>query len=92
MGAPLDAVLAPQFQPGGALVDQGGSTGVRLPEQLSLGVAFRPTDKLQLLFDYGMQNWKVWDTIVLDFEILADRPCCPQDFKRTDSLALRRRV
>jgi len=84
VGAPLDAILAPQFQPGGALVAQGGATGVRLPEQLSLGVAFRPTDKLQLLFDYGMQNWKVWDEVILDFEILGTT-VLPQEFKRTDS-------
>lgn len=83
-GTPLDAVLAPQFQTGGPLVDQGGATGVRLPEQLTLGVAFRPTDKLQLLFDYGMQNWEVWDEVVLDFEILGPTTL-PQDFKRTHS-------
>ena len=83
-GTPLDAVLAPQFQPGGPLVKQGGATAVRLPEQLSLGVAFRPTDKLQLLVDYGMQNWKVWDTIVLDFSILGPTTL-PQDFVKTHS-------
>jgi long-chain fatty acid transport protein len=82
VGTPLDAVLAPQFQPGGSLVSQGGATGVRLPEQLSLGVAFRPTDKLQLLVDYGMQNWEVWDTIVLDFELLGPTTL-PQAFVKT---------
>lgn len=81
VGAPLDAILAPQFQTG-SLVDQGGATGVRLPEQLSLGVAFRPTDKLHLLFDYGMQNWEVWDTIVLEFDSLGTTTL-PQDFKKT---------
>ncbi len=81
-GTPLDAVLAPQFQPGGSLVDQGGATGVRLPEQLTLGVAFRPTDKLQVLFDYGMQNWEVWDQVILDFEILGPT-ILPQEFVKT---------
>lgn len=83
-GTPMDAVLAGQFQSGGSLVSQGGATGVRLPEQLSLGVSFRPTAKLHLLFDYGLQNWKVWDTIVLDFSILGPT-VLPQDFKKTDS-------
>jgi len=82
-GTPMDAILAPQFQ-SGKLIDQGGATGLRLPEQLTLGVAFRPTDKLHLLFDYGMQNWEVWDTIVLDFDSLGQR-VLPQDFKRTHS-------
>ncbi len=83
-GTPMDAVLAPQFQTGGSLVDQGGATGLQLPEQLSLGVAYQVTDKLQLLFDYGMQNWEVWDTIVLDFEILGPTTL-PQEFKKTHS-------
>ena len=84
VGTPLDSVLAPQFRPGGSLVNQGGATGVRLPEQLSLGVAFRPTDKLQLLVDYGMQNWEVWDAIVLDFELLGPTTL-PQAFVKTHS-------
>jgi long-chain fatty acid transport protein len=81
-GTPMDAILAPQFQAGGSLVDQGGATGIRLPEQLSLGVAFQATDRLQLLFDYGTQNWKVWDEVVLDFEVLG-QTVLPQEFKRT---------
>lgn len=80
-GTPMDAVLAPQFA-SGSLVDQGGATGVRLPEQLSLGVAFRATEKLRLLFDYGMQNWEVWDTIELEFDSLGTT-VLPQDFKKT---------
>jgi long-subunit fatty acid transport protein len=80
-GTPMDAVLAPQFA-SGSLVDQGGATGVRLPEQLTLGVAFQATKKLQLLFDYGMQNWEVWDTIELEFDSLGTT-VLPQDFKKT---------
>jgi len=83
-GTPLDAVLATQFQPGGPLVDQGGATTIRLPEQLSIGVIFRPTDRLRLLADWGLQNWEVWDEIVLDFEILPTQ-VLPQDFKKTNS-------
>jgi long-chain fatty acid transport protein len=83
-GTPLDAVLAVQFQPGGPLVNQDGVTGVRLPEQFTVGVSFRPTDKLHLLFDYGLQNWEVWDTIVLDFDLLGPQ-VLPQDFKKTNT-------
>jgi long-chain fatty acid transport protein len=81
-GTPLDAVLAPQFQPGGPLVDQSGNTGVRIPEQFSAGIAFKATDNLRLLFDYQTQNWDVWETIVLDFELLGPTTL-PQEFKRT---------
>jgi long-chain fatty acid transport protein len=83
-GTPLDQVLAVQFQPGGPLVTQDGVTGVRLPEQLTLGISVRPTDKLHLLFDYGMQNWDVWETVVLDFDLLGQE-VLPQDFKKTDT-------
>ncbi len=83
-GTPLDQVLGVLFAPGGPLVNQGGNTGLRLPEQLSLGVSFRATDKLHLLFDYGLQNWEVWETIVLDFELLGPS-VLPQDFKQTNT-------
>lgn len=78
-GTPLDAVLATQFQAGGPLVDQGGATSVRLPEQLSLGVAVRLTPKFRVLADYTMQNWEVWETIILDFDILPTETL-PQNF------------
>lgn len=81
-GTPLDAVLATQFQTGGPLVSQGGVTSLQLPEQLSLGIAVKPTTKLQVLFDYVTQNWKVWDEIELDFELLPTE-VLPQEFKRT---------
>lgn len=81
-GTELDQVLAPQFQAGGPLVDQGGRTEVRIPEQLSLGVAYKVTDRARLMFDYTTTNWEVWDTIVLDFDILPNA-VLPQEFERT---------
>ena len=71
-GFHLDNALALQFQPGGPLVDQGAKTILRMPEQLSFGVAYKPIEKLQLLGDITMTNWKVFQTLPLDFEILPD--------------------
>jgi long-chain fatty acid transport protein len=63
-------------------VTQDGNTGIRLPEQLNLGVSVKPVEKLQLLAEYNTQNWKVWDVIALDFQLLPTARL-PQNFKRT---------
>src|SRR5690606_41116219 len=44
-GTPLDSILAPQFRGSGPLQDQGGRSGLRMPEQLTAGVSVRPIDK-----------------------------------------------
>jgi long-chain fatty acid transport protein len=87
LGLPVNSsidtlVLAPQFQSGGSLVTQDGNTGIRLPEQFNIGIAVRPIEKLQVLAEYNTQNWKVWDVIALDFELLPTE-VLPQNFKRT---------
>ena len=81
-GTPLDAVLASQFQPGGPLVDQGATTILRMPEQLSFGVAYKPIEKLQVLGDFTMTNWKVFETLPLNFEILPDQTLI-EDYRRS---------
>lgn len=86
-GTPLDAVLATQFQAGGALVDQAGVTTVRLPEQLAVGVAVKVTPQIRILGDYTMQNWEVWDAIILDFEILPTENL-PQNFGKSHTWRL----
>ena len=83
-GTPLDALLTPQFQPGGSLVKQGVSTAVRLPEQWSVGLAYQVTPTLLLLFDYNRQNWEVFQSLPFDFEIAPDQSL-PQNFQSTDT-------
>lgn len=68
-GTPVDLLLAPQFQAGGALVTQGVSTAIRLPNQLVMGVSVTPMRKLSLLFDAQYTWWEVLDEIPIDFEI-----------------------
>ena len=81
-GTPLDAILAAEFQPGAALSSQKGTTSLQLPEQYTLGAAFKATEQLSLLFDWTMTNWEVWDTVKLKFAN-AGTSILPQDFKKS---------
>ena len=72
-GTPVDALLAPQFATGGALVTQSVSTTVRLPDQLVMGIAVTPISALTVLFDAQYTWWEVLDEIPLDFEILPNQ-------------------
>jgi long-chain fatty acid transport protein len=69
-GTPVDALVAPQFEQGGALVTQGVSTTIRLPNQLVMGVSVKPIRALKVMFDAQYTWWEVLDEIPLDFEIL----------------------
>jgi long-chain fatty acid transport protein len=69
-GTPVDALVAPEFAPGGPLVNQTGNTVLPFPAQLSFGVTLQATDKLRLLGDVGIQFWNVWETLPLEFSIL----------------------
>ncbi|TFG50652.1 MAG: hypothetical protein E4H38_03190 [Gemmatimonadales bacterium] len=40
-GTPLDAILAAEFQPGATLSSQKGTTSLQLPEQYTLGAAYK---------------------------------------------------
>lgn len=86
-GTPLDGVLAGQFTGTGTLVDQKGTTDIRLPEQLTLGTAIKVTDKFNVMFDYTMTNWEVWEAIVLDFDRLPTTRL-PQNFEKAHAYRL----
>jgi long-chain fatty acid transport protein len=86
-GTPIDALVAPQFQPGGALVDQGGTAILPYPAQLSMGLTLQATDKLKLLGDVGIQFWSTWETLPLDFELLGEQTIV-EDYKNTTSWRL----
>jgi long-chain fatty acid transport protein len=81
-GTPLDTILAAEFTSGGTLSKQKGTTSLQLPEQYSLGAAFKATDQLSLLFDWTMTNWEVWDEIVLKFAN-AGTSRLPQNYEKT---------
>jgi long-chain fatty acid transport protein len=81
-GTPLDAILAAQFSGSGPLQNQGGSTAIRMPEQLVGGIMIKPIDKLKLLFDVSWTNWTVFDTLAITTDKLP-RSVIPENFGST---------
>jgi long-chain fatty acid transport protein len=69
-GTPLDSIVAPQFRGSGPLQKQGGSTWLRVPEQLVGGVAYQITPKLTGLFDVQWTNWATFDALTIHFDKL----------------------
>jgi long-chain fatty acid transport protein len=67
-GTPIDAVLAPQFQAGQPLGDQGVRTSVTWPAQAVIGAAIRPLPGLQLMADYHYLRWSAFDRFPVDFQ------------------------
>ena len=65
---PLDAILGPQFAPGGLLVEQDITTEITLPAQAVVGIGVQATPQLQVLLDYQWTGWSTFDEIPLDFE------------------------
>lgn len=67
-GTPVDALVAPQFQPGGALVSQAVRTEIDHPAQFQLGLgwSFLPTTSLSL--DYTYIWWDAFDVLPLEFQ------------------------
>jgi long-chain fatty acid transport protein len=86
-GTPIDALVAPQFQPGGSLVDQGGTATLPYPAQLSMGLTLQATEKLRLLGDVGIQYWSTWKTLPLNFELLGEKTLV-EDYRNTTSWRL----
>lgn len=72
-GTPVDALVSSQFQPGGLLVDQGGTAVLPFPAQLNMGLTLQATAKLRILGDVGIQFWEVWQTLPINFELLGER-------------------
>lgn len=69
-GTPLDAILASKFLPDSMLSSQGGSTWLRVPEQLVGGVAYKFTPRLTGMFDIQWTNWATFDSLQISFDRL----------------------
>lgn len=66
-GTPIDVVLAPLFDLGAPLSDQPVSTDLTLPNQFVVGLRYRATEPLHLLFDYQWTGWRHFDEAALAF-------------------------
>jgi long-chain fatty acid transport protein len=67
-GTPIDALLAPQFAPGGRLANQNAATELTVPDQFVAGVAIMPTERLKLLVDYQFMTWSVFESLEFSTE------------------------
>lgn len=85
---PIDAAVAAQFVTGGALVNQSATTAITLPDQGTIGFAYKFNDKTTIMADYQQIVWGWVGTLVIDFAnaTTPDR-VLEQDFK--DSHAIR---
>ena len=86
-GTPIDQLVAPQFQSGGALVDQEVTTTITMPDQMMAGVAFDANDRLTLLADWHWQDWSDFDVIPLNFELAPDEERV-EDYEDTHAVRL----
>ncbi len=68
-GTSLDAVIAGLnlFSAGAPLADGGLRTTIRMPDQVSAGVALDATSSLKLLGEWQWVNWSVFDQLVAEF-------------------------
>jgi len=73
-GTPLDAVLAGQFQTGGALATQTATVDIPLPAQLIVGVQVQASQKLSLLLDVQTTFWSAFEQLNLEFAQLGAQP------------------
>lgn len=86
-GTPLDAILAPQFQAGGPLTAQTGSTEITYPAQAVVGFQFAARPSTRILVDYVWTDWSAYRELRIDFEALNDAVLI-QDYEDTGSLRL----
>lgn len=64
-GKSIDALLAPNFAPGGRLVNQTATTSLPLPDQFVAGIAVQATPKLLALVDYQFVRWSMFESLVI---------------------------
>lgn len=67
-GTPIDAILAPQFSTGGALVSQSVSTKITHPAQIQAGLSYTGYKNLLLEADYSWVGWKRFNTLPITFQ------------------------
>ena len=69
------------------LVNQKVNTSISFPNLISVGVYYRPVEKLGFEIDYLWFNWSVFDEIVLEFEDSRLNQTVPENYQ--DSWQLR---
>ncbi|HEX5438569.1 MAG TPA: outer membrane protein transport protein [Gemmatimonadaceae bacterium] len=88
-GTQLDALLASEFAPGGALVPQRVTTTIENPAQLAVGVGYSGLRHARLSVDYVWFGWSVFDRLPLNFQGPAAAESRTIEEQYHDSWALR---
>lgn len=65
---PLDALLAAQFSPGGALVNQRASSTITHPWQLQGGIGYSGFARTTLSVDIARLGWSAFNTLPITFD------------------------
>lgn len=84
-GTPVDAVVAAQFQQGGALVAQGVRTEIEHPGQIQVGVGYRLSPATLLSADYARIQWNVFQALPVDFQGPAPDSEILEEYGNSDS-------
>ena len=84
-GTPVDALVAGQFNTGGALVPQGIKTEIEHPAQLQVGVGFRLSPATMLSADYARVQWDVFQELPVDFQGPAPDRVIVEEYGNSDS-------
>jgi len=66
-GTPVDALVGPQFGPGGPLSAGDVKTSLIMPPQGSLGFAYQVNDDWAVMADYHLVVWGWFNTVIIDF-------------------------
>ena len=89
-GTPVDALVAPQFAAGGALVAQKVSTKIMHPQQLQAGFSYAGFAGWNLEADYGYVGWKVFQNLPVTFlgPAAANSRTLIEDYNNSSSIRL----
>ena len=67
-GTPVDALLLPQFQSGGALTTRGVETSISHPAQAQVGLGYTGIGNTTVNLDYVWVGWKAFDELPVNFQ------------------------
>jgi long-chain fatty acid transport protein len=62
-GTPVDGLVAPLFGATGRIGNQQAATRLTVPDQIVVGAAVTPVDRLTLLGDYQLTTWSVFKAL-----------------------------
>lgn len=87
-GTPIDAIVAPQFSAGGALVPQKVSTKITHPPQVQAGASYSGYKDWLLEADYAWIGWKHFSSLPVNFKGGAPSRRLIEDYNNSSAVRL----